>query len=147
MYPLLRSVSALLSLNNILNNCDIRNANLKENHFDIILAGAILHHLRDYNDWLTTFSRIFNLLKSGGCFMISDLIVHDSETINEYIWNIYGDYLENIGGVDYRKKVLDYIEKEDSPRSLNYQLELMKKVGFKRLKFHIKICVLLHLEV
>lgn len=147
MYPLSRSVSALLSLNNILNNCDIRNANLKENHFDIILAGAILNHLRNDNDWLTTFSRIFNLLKSGGCFMISYLIVHDSETINEYIWNIYGDYLENIGGVDYRKKVLDYIEKDDSPRSLNYQLELMKKVGFKRLKFYIKICVLLHLEV
>ena len=37
---------------------------------------------------------------------------------------------ESIGGKEYRTKVLDYVAKEDSPRSLNYQLDLMKKVGF-----------------
>lgn len=120
---------------------DIRNANLKENYFDIILAGAVLHHLRDDNDWLSTFSRIFKLLKNGGCFLISDLIMQDSDIVNEYIWDIYSDYLDSIGGVDYRKKVLDYIEKEDSPRSLNYQLELMKKVGFKKVDIlHKNMC-------
>lgn len=30
---------------------DIREVRLKENHFDIILAGAVLHHLRDNKDW------------------------------------------------------------------------------------------------
>src|SRR4051812_46232176 len=30
---------------------DIRDINLKENHFDIVLAGAVLHHLRDDADW------------------------------------------------------------------------------------------------
>lgn len=43
---------------------DIREVELKENHYDIILAGAVLHHLRDDNDWRTTFEKIFNLLKS-----------------------------------------------------------------------------------
>jgi tRNA (cmo5U34)-methyltransferase len=33
---------------------DIREAKLKENHFDIILAGAVLHHLREDEDWKTT---------------------------------------------------------------------------------------------
>src|SRR5690554_3441173 len=111
---------------------DIREVDLKENSFDIILAGAVLHHLRDDNDWETAFTKLYRLLKPGGCLMISDLITQETNAVNEYIWERYGDYLENIDGKEYRKKVLDYVEKEDSPRSMTYQLELMKKVGFKK---------------
>ncbi|MEG1229398.1 MAG: class I SAM-dependent methyltransferase, partial [Flavobacterium sp.] len=107
---------------------DIREVDLKENSFDIILAGAVLHHLRDDQDWETTFAKIFKLLKPGGCFMISDLITQDTELLNEYTWQRYGEYLEGIGGAEYRKNVFDYIAKEDTPRSMNYQLDLMKKV-------------------
>ncbi|PXY46173.1 class I SAM-dependent methyltransferase [Flavobacterium hydrophilum] len=120
---------------------DIREVNLPENHFDIILAGAVLHHLRDDQDWETTFTKLFKLLKPGGCLMISDLITQDTEILNEYTWKIYGDYLEGIGGAEYRQKVLDYIEIEDSPRSMNYQLDLMKKVGFNKVEIlHKNMC-------
>lgn len=113
---------------------DIREITLTENHFDIILAGAVLHHLREDEDWEKTFTKLFRLLKPGGCLMISDLITQDSEVLNTYIWERYGDYLEGIGGKEYRSKVLDYVAKEDSPRSLNYQLDLMKKIGFKHVE-------------
>ena len=83
---------------------DIREVPLKQNHFDIILAGAVLHHLRDDQDWETTFKKIYGLLKPGGCFMISDLITQDTEILNDYTWERYGDYLEELGGEDYRKK-------------------------------------------
>ena len=120
---------------------DIRVVNLPENHFDIILAGAVLHHLRDDNDWETTFKKLYNILKPGGCLMISDLVVQETESINSYVWQNYGDYLESVGGKDYRQKVLDYIEKEDSPRSLNYQLDLMKQVGFNKVEIlHKHMC-------
>ncbi|GGF22822.1 class I SAM-dependent methyltransferase [Flavobacterium limi] len=120
---------------------DIREVELPENHFDIILAGAVLHHLRDDEDWETTFAKLFTLLKPGGCLMISDLITQDTEILNEYTWKIYGDYLEGIGGAEYRQKVLDYIEIEDSPRSMNYQLDLMKKVGFSKVEIlHKNMC-------
>ena len=120
---------------------DIRNIKLKENHFDIILAGAVLHHLRDDKDWQTTFEKIYKLLKPGGCFMISDLISQDNEQVNNYTRERYGDYLEELGGKDYRKKVLDYVAKEDSPRSMNYQLDLMKKVGFAAVEIlHKNMC-------
>ncbi len=46
------------------------------------------------------------------------------------MWNRYGEHLKSLGGPSYRDKVFEYIEIEDSPRSLTYQLELMKKVGF-----------------
>lgn len=120
---------------------DIREVELKEKSFDIILAGAVLHHLRDDNDWETTFDKLYNLLKPGGCLMISDLIAQETNAVNEYTWERYGDYLESIDGKEYRKKVLDYLEKEDSPRSMTYQLELMKKVGFKKTEIlHKNMC-------
>ena len=120
---------------------DIREVPLKQNHFDIILAGAVLHHLRDDQDWETTFKKIYGLLKPGGCFMISDLITQDTEILNDYTWERYGDYLEELGGKDYRKKVLDYVDKEDSPRSMNYQLDLMKKLGLSKVEIlHKNMC-------
>lgn len=120
---------------------DIRKVMLAENHFDIILAGAVLHHLRDDEDWETTFEKLFNLLKPGGCLMVSDLILQENELLNDYIWERYGDYLEGLGGKEYRQKVLDYVAKEDSPRSMNYQLELMKRVGFRKVEIlHKNMC-------
>jgi tRNA (cmo5U34)-methyltransferase len=120
---------------------DIRNAALKENHFDIILAGAVLHHLRDDRDWENVFAKLHNLLKPGGCLMISDLVRQDNEVLTEYFWQRYAEYLDETGGQDYRRKVLDYVTQEDSPRSIAYQLELMKKVGFKSVEvLHKNVC-------
>lgn len=120
---------------------DIRDVLLPEASFDIILAGAVLHHLREDIDWESTFVKLFKLLKPGGCLMISDLITQDTALLNEYTWERYGEYLEGIGGKDYREKVLAYVEKEDSPRSMNYQLDLMKKVGFSKVEIlHKNMC-------
>ena len=120
---------------------DIREIKLQENYYDIILAGAVLHHLRDDADWEATFSKLYSLLKPGGCLMISDLVKQESEAVNEYIFERYGSYLRGINGENYRKSVLAYIEKEDSPRSVTYQLELMKKTGFTKVEIlHKNMC-------
>lgn len=137
----LERVSTVTSGEVVIKQGDIREVDLKENTFDIILAGAVLHHLRDDNDWETTFAKLFRLLKPGGCLMISDLITQDTELLNEYTWQRYGEYLEGIGGAEYRQNVFDYIEKEDTPRSMNYQLDLMKKTGFKSVEIlHKNMC-------
>lgn len=120
---------------------DIRTLELPENHFDIILAGAVLHHLRDDADWETTFGKLYKLLKPGGCLMISDLVIQESEAVTAYTWERYGDYLEGINGKAYRQNVMDYIAKEDSPRSVTYQTELMKKTGFRSTELlHKNMC-------
>lgn len=120
---------------------DVREANLPQNHFDIILAGAVLHHLREDKDWETTFKKLYLLLKPGGCLMISDLITQETDSVSEYTWERYGDYLESINGKEFRKKVFDYVVKEDTPRSMTYQLDLMKKSGFKTTEIlHKNMC-------
>lgn len=120
---------------------DLREVDLPENNYDIILAGAVLHHLRDDTDWETTFHKLYNLLKPNGCLMISDLIAQDTEVLTAFIRDKYGNYLESAGGKKYRKDVLDYIEKEDSPRSINFQLDLLKKVGFSKVEIlHKNLC-------
>ena len=120
---------------------DIRDVDLPENNFDIILAGAVLHHLRDDRDWEALFGKLYRLLKTGGCLMISDLVIQETEAISNYTWERYGDYLEGINGKAYRQKVMGYIEKEDSPRPVTYQLELMKKTGFRSVDIlHKNMC-------
>ncbi|MDB5109083.1 MAG: Methyltransferase type 11 [Mucilaginibacter sp.] len=113
---------------------DMRNLFLPDDHFDIILAAATLHHLRDDSDWELVFTKLYKTLKYGGSIWISDLITHDSSPLNELFHQKYSDYLETLGGPEYRQKVLDYIAHEDTPRSLNYQLDLLKKVGFKQVE-------------
>ncbi len=120
---------------------DIRKASLVEGKYDIILAGAVLHHLRDYEDWNNTFKQLYGLLKPGGCLMISDLVTQDTAEINDLIWDRYGDYLESLRDFEFRRKVMEYVAKEDSPRSLNFQLDLMKQVGFSYVEIlHKNIC-------
>lgn len=109
---------------------DMRNLQLPDNHFDIILAAATLHHLRDDDDWEQVFTKMYKTLKPGGSIWISDLITHDSLPLNKLFHDKYAAYLETLGGPEYRQKVLDYIAHEDTPRSVNYQTDLLKKVGF-----------------
>lgn len=120
---------------------DIRDISLPDNRFDIILAGAVLHHLREDKDWEHVFRKLFKSLKNGGCLMISDLVTQDTPELEVMIREKYGEYLEGLGGVEYRHNVLSYIEQEDSPRSLNYQLDLMQKVGFSKTEvIHKNLC-------
>jgi tRNA (cmo5U34)-methyltransferase len=109
---------------------DMRNLNLPDNHYDIVLAAATFHHLRKDADWELVFTKVYQALKPGGSIWISDLIAHDSVLIDKLFQDQYGAYLQTLGGETYKQKVLDYIEYEDTPRSVNYQLALLQKVGF-----------------
>lgn len=109
---------------------DIRNAPFDHSPFDVILAGAVLHHLRTDDDWDATFTRIFRSTAPGGSFWIFDLITHRHPAIQQLMWHRYGDYLTALNGDDYREKVFAYSQYEDSPRSVPEQLQLLSKVGF-----------------
>jgi len=109
---------------------DFRSIELPENEYDVIFAAAVLHHLRDDEDWESAFKKIYRLTAPGGSFWITDLVSHETEAIHSMMWKRYGEYLCSLGGEEYRDKVFRYIDREDSPRPVTYQLELLRRVGF-----------------
>ena len=110
---------------------DIRELHLPEEGYDVILAAAVLHHLREDDDWESTFRKIYSLLRPGGSFWVTDLVTQENKSVDAVMWQRYADYLIKLGGLEYQQKVFAYIDKEDSPRPVTFQLELMKKVGFQ----------------
>ncbi len=116
-----------------LHQTDLRQLELPPESVHAILAGATLHHLRDEADWENVFARLHRWLKPGGCLYVADLATFDTPAIQTLMWNRYGRYLETLGGAAYRDKVFAYIEKEDSPRSLPFQFEMLRRAGFSPL--------------
>jgi tRNA (cmo5U34)-methyltransferase len=113
---------------------DIRELDLGECQFDIILAGAVLHHLREEAEWRAVFSRLCTALRPGGSLWISDLIEHSTPSIQAMMWKRYGDYLTQLQDKAYRDFVFDYIAHEDSPRPLLFQIDLLREVGFREVE-------------
>jgi tRNA (cmo5U34)-methyltransferase len=113
---------------------DVRELELGQSQFDFILAAAVLHHLRGDEDWQQVFNKFYQLLKPGGSLWIVDLISHSTPQLHALMWQRYGQYLTNFKGENYRDEVFAYIEQEDSPRPLMYQIDLLRAVGFNQVE-------------
>lgn len=109
---------------------DVREVDLGQERFDLIVTASTLHHLRTDDEWESVFAKLFAALRAGGSLWIYDLLESDSPEIAAVDRAGYAAYLEALGGPDYVQKVFGYIEAEDTPRSLEYQLDLLKRVGF-----------------
>jgi tRNA (cmo5U34)-methyltransferase len=113
---------------------DIRDLEFPTTQFDIILAAAVLHHLREDNEWQTVFSKFHNILKPGGSLWIVDLVEQSTAAAQALMWSRYGEYLIEFKDEVFRKQVFGYIRKEDTPRPLIYQLDLLREVGFEQVE-------------
>jgi tRNA (cmo5U34)-methyltransferase len=109
---------------------DMRLLEFEPASFDVILAGQVLHHLREDSQWETMFARFHNWLRPGGNLFVADFIAYDDQEIQALMVERYAEHLEKIGGPDYRDKVLAYCEEEDSPRSVKYQFDVLRRIGF-----------------
>ena len=110
---------------------DIRPLPLEAERYDIIVAAATLHHLRGDDEWAHVFRKFHAALRPGGSLWISDLVEHSQAQVNTLMWRRYGDYLTRLKDAAYRDHVLSYIDQEDTPRPLLYQLDLLRSVGFR----------------
>ena len=111
---------------------DIRALPLADSSVDIILAAAVLHHLRTDDEWRDVFAKLFRALRPGGSFWIFDLIEHSLPEVQAIQWRSYGEYLSRLKDETYRDHVYAYIDREDTPRPLMFQLELLREVGFSQ---------------
>ncbi len=114
---------------------DVRNAEFPAESFDIVLAAAVLHHLRTDQEWKQTFSAILRWLRPGGSFWIFDYLEQSLPQVQELMQRRHGEYLSHLkGGGEvgdkYRDSVFAYIQAEDTPKPLLWQINLLSEVGF-----------------
>ena len=112
---------------------DIREIELKDHSCDLIVAAAVLHHLRTPEEWALVAQKFYRALRPGGSIWISDLITHDIPGVQKSMWTRYGSYLTELRGESYRDDVFAYIEKEDSPVSLSFQFNQWRSAGFSQI--------------
>jgi tRNA (cmo5U34)-methyltransferase len=111
---------------------DIREIELGEAQFDIILAAAVLHHLRTDAEWQQVFGAFQRALQPGGSLWVYDLVESSWPAVQQLMWRRYGEFLTQLLDETRRDQVFAYIEEEDSPRPLMFQLDLLRQVGFEQ---------------
>jgi len=78
------------------------------------------------------FAKIFAALRPGGSFWIADLVEQHDARLQSLVWERYGEYLFGLGGTEYRDtRFLAYVAKEDTPRSVIFQLDLLRSVRLR----------------
>jgi tRNA (cmo5U34)-methyltransferase len=110
---------------------DIRDAELGEAQYDLIVASAVLHHLRTDEEWRRVYAKLYRTLKPSGSLWVYDLVQHSMPEIESRMWERYGQYLVRAKDEAYRDHVFSYIEQEDTPRPLPFQMRLLESVGFR----------------
>ena len=113
---------------------DIREIDLGQNRFDIILAAAVLHHLRTDDEWRAVFQKFYDALRPGGSIWIFDLVESSIPEVQDLMWRRYGEYLAALKDEAYRDAVFAYIAKEDTPRSVVFQWNMLRTVGFREVE-------------
>ena len=120
---------------------DIRDVELPDGEFDIVLAAAVLHHLRAGQEWEAVVAAFHRALRPGGSVWIFDLVESSIPAISGVMRQRYGEYLTRLKDDAYRDHVFAYVEKEDTPRPLVYQLDLLRRVGFAQVEvLHKHFC-------
>jgi tRNA (cmo5U34)-methyltransferase len=113
---------------------DIRELELGRERFDVVLASMVFHHLREESEWRAVFAKVHAALKPGGSLWLSDLVEHSIPPVQALMWERYGEYLVQLKDSTYRDHVLAYVEQEDTPRPLVFQLDLLRACGFHTLE-------------
>ncbi|MBW8330785.1 MAG: class I SAM-dependent methyltransferase [Prolixibacteraceae bacterium] len=109
---------------------DYRDIDLGENCCDVITAGTTLHHLREDQEWESVFAKVFKALKPGGTFWINDIVIGETDEINRMMLDGWLSILQKQITPEEMEMYMKRYESEDTPRTLSYQLDLMKQVGF-----------------
>ncbi len=113
---------------------DIREVDIGFQQHDIILAASVLHHLRDDLQWRSVFAKFYEALRRGGSMWIFDLIDSSIPEVQSTMRRRCGEYLTQLKDEAYRDHVFAYVEKEDTPQSLMFQLDLLREVGFSQVE-------------
>ncbi|MDB5325089.1 MAG: class SAM-dependent methyltransferase [Phycisphaerales bacterium] len=109
---------------------DVRELEFLPESFDLIVAGAVLHHLRDDAEWDAVFAKFHRWLRPGGSVWVYDYIEQESPVIQQVMRRRYADFLNGVGGPGHAAKVFGYADQEDTPRPVTWQMDRLRMAGF-----------------
>ncbi len=110
---------------------DYHELDLGENRYDVITAGTTLHHLRGDEEWELVFRKVYQALKLGGTFWINDIVIGETDEITQMMLDGWVSILQKQVSQEEVDMYFERYESEDTPRTLSYQLDLLKQVGFQ----------------
>jgi tRNA (cmo5U34)-methyltransferase len=100
-----------------------------------------VHHLRTDQEWREVFTAFHRALRAGGSLWVFDLVESSIPAVGQLMRQRYGEYLTRPKGESYRDHVFAYVEKEDTPRPLLFQLDLLRQAGFAQVEvLHKNVC-------
>ena len=76
------------------------------------------------------FGKVYKALKTGGTFWINDIVISETEEISQLMMDGWLSILQKQITPEEIEMYMGRYESEDTPRTLSYQLDLMKQVGF-----------------
>ena len=120
---------------------DVRTADMGSGQFDIVVSGAVLHHLRNRTEWIDVFRKIHRAMKPGGTYWFWDLVRHENGEIEKVQRARYEEFLRGVGGKEYQDEVFAYIEREDTPESATFIIQSLAEAGFVKIDIlHKNVC-------
>lgn len=111
---------------------DIRERSLYDESFDMVVSNLAIHHIENDDEKITVFRNAYDSLGESGILMIGDHVHGSGTEITRRLETHWMKYMENSGVAQEKREQYyrEYIEK-DYPASLVFQLEELKKIGFK----------------
>ena len=89
------------------------------NNYDAVISTSALHHFL-MRDKLELYKKIYDSLKDGAIFLNSDKIVETNQ--------------EELDAIDFYNNNINTRPHIDTPLSIEHEVEILKKAGFKNIK-------------
>ncbi len=114
---------------------------MSEGAFDIVLAAAVLHHLRTDAEWRDVFAAFHRALRPGGSVWVFDLVESSIPAVQRLMRQQYGEYLTRLKDEVVPGPCVRLRREGRHPRPLLFQLDLLRQVGFAQVEvLHKNVC-------
>ena len=103
---------------------------LPDDDFDVVASALSIHHLEDA-DKQKLFSRIYEILPSGGLFVNYDQFCAEQPEINRWINSYWENQLGHSGLTDHDLALWRERKKLDRECSVGREIEMLNRSGFR----------------